>query len=441
MDYYGLDGISVVEKEEMRDRAMRGGPFSPREQADLLSYCATDVDGLVQLLPVMWSQIDLPRALVRGRYMLAVARMERRGVPIDQETFVRLTRHWKEIKYRLIAACDEAAGIFVPSKQRRINPLSAYGISVLEIAREYSIDAHALADFADNLWRTQRQEVEEKNRLRKVARKTTGLTASRIAAFERNGFDHARFPGLDTTARSLASELPELGIGRGCDPEAPDEDDPAAAIWEELRYGDEKAKQRHDRGLIQEAAEQIAAYPGPVLVPTELRFSAAGMEAYVRRHGIPWPRLKSGALDLKDSTFREMKKRYPALIGPIHELRESLSSLRLNSLAIAADGRNRTSLWAFASRTGRNQPSNAKFVFGPSTWIRGLIMPGPGRAIGYCDWSQQELGIAAYLSGDANMQAAYASDDAYCWFARKVGAMPPHFTKTDYTRVNSSNLL
>ena len=32
-------------------------------------------------------------------------------------------------------------------------------------------------------------------------------------------------------------------------------------------------------------------------------------------HGIPWPRLESGALDLKDDTFRDMARAFPA-IGP-----------------------------------------------------------------------------------------------------------------------------
>jgi hypothetical protein len=403
MDYFGLDSISALEKQELRDLAMRGGPYNQQEQSDLLAYCASDVDGLIQLLPRMWPKIDLPRALFRARYQAAVSAMERRGVPVDQELFARLAQHWTAIKYRLITACDEAAGIFVPAKQRKINPLSDYGIAILDIAREFSLNPHTLADFADNLWETRREEVKERNRVRKAARDVVGSTPGR------------------------------LGVGHSFDlNEVPDSEGSADTLWEELSRPDEKPKPRHDRGLIQEAAEQVTAYGNSAPMPTEMRFSSAGMEAYVRRHGIAWPRLKSGALDLKEQTFREMKKRYASLIGPIHELRESLSSLRLNCLAIGPDGRNRTNLWAFASRTGRNQPSNSKFVFGPSTWIRGFIKPGPDRGIAYCDWSAEEPGIAAYLSGDDNMRAAYYSDDAYLWLARKVGAMPSHFTKTNY---------
>src|SRR5262249_18553263 len=106
-----------------------------------------------------------------------------------------------------------------------------------------------------------------------------------------------------------------------------------------------------------------------------------------------------------------------------------LSQLRLNELAVGADGRNRVLLSAFGSRTGRNQPSNSKFIFGPSTWLRSLIRPAPGRAGAYVDWSQQQLGIAAARSGDRWMQEAYVSGDFYLTFARMAGAVPPAATK------------
>ena len=99
---------------------------------------------------------------------------------------------------------------------------------------------------------------------------------------------------------------------------------------------------------------------------------------YLARHGIPWPHLESGELALDDDTFRQMARAYPKQIGPLRELRVSLSQLRLNDLAVGSDGRNRCLLSPFRSRTGRNQPSNTKFAFGPAVWIRGLIQPAPG---------------------------------------------------------------
>ena len=109
---------------------------------------------------------------------------------------------------------------------------------------------------------------------------------------------------------------------------------------------------------------------------------------------------------MRDDTFRDMARTYPR-VAPIRELRSALSGMRLASLQVGDDGRNRCRLSPFRARTGRNQPSNSKFIFGPSVWLRGLIRPRPGWGLAYVDWSQQEFGIAAALSGDPAMKEAY----------------------------------
>ena len=131
-------------------------------------------------------------------------------------------------------------------------------------------------------------------------------------------------------------------------------------------------------------------------VYVEGSFKEALFESYLAREGIPWPRLNSGRLALDRDTFSEMSKRYP-VVQPLHELRKTLGELKLNKLAVGHDGRNRTLLSPFAAKTGRNQPSTTKFVFGPAKWIRGLIKPEEGMALAYCDWSSQEIAIAASL--------------------------------------------
>ena len=128
------------------------------------------------------------------------------------------------------------------------------------------------------------------------------------------------------------------------------------------------------------------------------------------RHRIPWIRLESGRLDLSDETFRQMSRAHP-LIAPLRELRHTLSQMRLSQLAVGSDDRNRCLLSPFRARSGRNAPSNTKFIFGPSVWLRRLIRPTPGSALAYVDYSQQEFGIAAALSGDGRMQDAYCSGD------------------------------
>ena len=63
---------------------------------------------------------------------------------------------------------------------------------------------------------------------------------------------------------------------------------------------------------------------------------------------------------------------------------------------------------------------------------RGLIKPPLGHGIAYIDWSQQEFGIAAALSGDAAMQAAYKSGDCYLAFAKQASAVPQDATKATH---------
>jgi hypothetical protein len=83
LSHFGLNGIGSLEKDEMRALVLRGGPWTERERADILDYCESDVRALQRLLPAMAPVIDQPRALLRGRYMAAVAKMEVAGVPSD----------------------------------------------------------------------------------------------------------------------------------------------------------------------------------------------------------------------------------------------------------------------------------------------------------------------------------------------------------------------
>ena len=41
--------------------------------------------------------LDLPRALLRGRYLIAAARIETTGVPVDVAKLEALKRHWRNI--------------------------------------------------------------------------------------------------------------------------------------------------------------------------------------------------------------------------------------------------------------------------------------------------------------------------------------------------------
>jgi DNA polymerase-1 len=108
----GLTRIDVAVKDAMRDKILSQSSWSPAEQVEILDYCTSDVEGLDVLLSAMLPKIDLPRALLRGRYTKAVARMERAGIPIDTEVHGVLVSKWQDIRRELIAYVDRDYGVY-----------------------------------------------------------------------------------------------------------------------------------------------------------------------------------------------------------------------------------------------------------------------------------------------------------------------------------------
>jgi hypothetical protein len=155
---------------------------------------------------------------------------------------------------------------------------------------------------------------------------------------------------------------------------------------------------------------------------------------YLARNNMWWPRTATGMLDTTDETFRDMARIFPSL-EKLRGLKHSLSGMHLNDLGVGRDGRNRAMLSPFRARTSRNQPSNSRFIFGPSAWLRSLIRPEPGHGICYLDFSAQEFGIAAALSGDERMIAAYESGDPYLTFAKMARAVPDDATKKTHGHI------
>ena len=163
-------------------------------------------------------------------------------------------------------------------------------------------------------------------------------------------------------------------------------------------------------------------------------FKSARFRDYLRREGLPWPTGDDGRLKLDDDTFKDMARRFPQL-EPLRQLRKTLSTLRSIKLAAGHDGRARCMLSPLASKTGRNQPSNSRFIFGMPKWMRSLVTPAPGTALAYIDYSMQEVGIAAALSGDEALWDAYCSGDVYLAFAKQAKLAPPDATKETHKPV------
>ncbi len=85
---------------------MRGGPWTEEEAHQLLNYCESDVVGLSELFYKTIPDIDLPRALLRGCYMGAAARIEHTGVPIDLIALTEIRTNWRDLQLELIRRID-----------------------------------------------------------------------------------------------------------------------------------------------------------------------------------------------------------------------------------------------------------------------------------------------------------------------------------------------
>ena len=157
---------------------------------------------------------------------------------------------------------------------------------------------------------------------------------------------------------------------------------------------------------------------------------------FVQRNRMSWPRLESGVLDETDQAFRGMAGKYP-FIESLRELRYSLSKLKLNDLQVGSDARNRTLLSPYGTKTARNTPSNSKYVFGPAKWIRFLITPPPGLALIHRDYCQQEVRIAAVLSGDTALLEACKSGDVYKGMARQLGFLSDGMSEDEIRAVRT----
>lgn len=108
----GIGHIDVAEKERLRELILGSQSWSISERAEILDYCRSDAVALEALFREMTPEIDLGRALLRGRYMTAVAKIVRNGIPVDHEIYRRACDNWVGMKAGLIADVDRQFGVF-----------------------------------------------------------------------------------------------------------------------------------------------------------------------------------------------------------------------------------------------------------------------------------------------------------------------------------------
>jgi hypothetical protein len=114
------------------------------------------------------------------------------------------------------------------------------------------------------------------------------------------------------------------------------------------------------------------------------------------------------------------------LLKDFYEDKRMIDAMKNLKLEIGADFRNRFWLNPFGTKTGRNNPSTNRALFGLPHTMRTFMKPGPGMALAQVDFGSQEVGIAAALSRDPVLIADYRRGDVYREFAAaSLGILDP----------------
>jgi DNA polymerase-1 len=275
---HGLPCISSDEKKGMQESILRGGPYGPQQQLDILDYCESDVRETVALFRKLLPNMNVPQAIVRGDSMAVFAASGDRGLPVDVERF--------------------------------------------------------------------------------------------------------------TTMKQLGN----VGLRR---------------LWQE---------HLDVHGLMQAGS-----------------FCYRRFEELVMKSGTPWPRTDTGRFKYDKDTLKDASKVYGEPWASVYELVRSIAEGAVDGLKIGSDGRLYAAPKPFMTFTGRAAPSTSEFLFLGPKWLRSLLQPSRGHTLLQFDWSNQEYAIAAALSQDQAMMAAYDDGDPYMTFAKMAGAVPPRATKDSHS--------
>ena len=184
-------------------------------------------------------------------------------------------------------------------------------------------------------------------------------------------------------------------------------------------------------GLLKSKShERYGVFPGG-------HFNFKAFERLLVQLQIPWERTAKGRLKTETDYWKQQGKAHPE----IKPLANVIRTIRLNPelrLTVGSDGRNRSSLFPFVTKTSRNAPSTNQFVMNCPGWMRGLVTPPPGRALIISDYTAEEPWLMGVLSGDDAILEAYAGPgDFYLNIARRMGLCGSDAAKGTHAELRS----
>jgi DNA polymerase I len=146
-----------------------------------------------------------------------------------------------------------------------------------------------------------------------------------------------------------------------------------------------------------------------------------------------WPVTKTGKLKTDADTFWRFGQENTD-INDLLLASEFIDSQKLKGYVVGPDGRARNPYRMYALKTGRTNPSTSRHAFNAPKCMRNIVRADPDKVCVNFDYKNQEIAIAAYLSGDPKLIAAVETGDPYVATAILVGAIPADATKKSHPK-------
>lgn len=165
-----------------------------------------------------------------------------------------------------------------------------------------------------------------------------------------------------------------------------------------------------------------------------------GFRRMITRLGLEplWPRTPTGVLRTREDDLKSF--RHVEAIDASYKLVkfDSFMNQNVGSL-VDSDGRLRCSILPLAQRSSRNSTVGPNLMGIPAE-MRPLFLPDEGCKFIHFDYSQQEPGVAGYLSGDEGLVADFSNGDVYRNLGMRMGLLTPSMSAAQVRAIRNSVL-